>query len=166
VSPLVVRGVDKDIQPLVRAMNLPTLGMRTYDSCAGHPRRTTLNLVEPYVGFAVTDRRACYRFWRTFWKFLGRRAGGAKAHTQSRLPDGQNGVGFFVSRFDPPGLTSYGRLCPGGLYRLRITTRHNPTTCARGRKERLYGLRLLTAFICEYVRAPRGPFSDALPGPR
>jgi hypothetical protein len=161
VSPLVWKDIDKEVRPLVRAMNMPELGMRTRDSCAGHPRRVTLNMGEPYVGFQITDRRACSRFWQAFWRFLGRRAGGVKAYSKTALHDGKYGVGFFVSRFDPPGLSSFHGLCPGGFYRLRIETTHN-TAHARGRAERLYGLGVLTTFIHEYVRAPRGPEGSRL----
>lgn len=136
--------MDKEVRPLVRAMNLPGLGMRTIDSCAGHPRRA-LNTVETYVGFEITDRRACTRFWRTLWLFLGRCSGGSKGYNKVQLPGGKDTVWFVVSLFGPPGLSPF-----RGFYRLRIAPRHNPTR-ARGRYETLYGLDFLTAFIREYV---------------
>ena len=143
------KGIDVEMRPLVRAMNRQGLGMYTIDSCFGHPGEDRLNhQSEAYVGFGPTDRTAMNRFWRTFWRLLGERAGLA-AYSWSLTPDGEWGVQFSVSRLDPPGIDSDPGHWPGGFYRVHVLPMHDPAG-TQGREQKLSGLTLLRDFCRAY----------------
>jgi hypothetical protein len=51
------KGIDVEMRALVRAMNRTGLGMRTIDSCFGHPGEDSLNhQSEAFVGFEAPIR--------------------------------------------------------------------------------------------------------------
>jgi hypothetical protein len=143
--------MDEEMRALVRAMNRRAFGMSTIDSCFGHPRSERLNhQSQAFVGFTPSDVLSMRRFWRSFWRTLGREAG-LTTYTWAKPPWANAYlVQFSVCKLDPVGLSPHGRLWPGGFFRVHIMPMHNPGN-ARGRKEKLYGIKLLRAFCRSYV---------------
>lgn len=116
--------MDKEMVCFIRAMNSYGTGIKTIDSCFGHPERLCNN-DDIYVGYRIVDERNYFKVWDEFF----------------RRHVGKIDIGDGYYWFSRSFLVDF------HMYRLNIRTLHKAWS-KKGKEEKLAAIR----FLIDYLR--------------
>jgi hypothetical protein len=136
-APVPYDDLDPEMVDLVKALNTVP-GMRTLDSCFGHPLSTAPNRSHQghaFVGLAYTghDHKLLQHFWQDFFDVN---------YGKLEMQTGFVQFSIIYYPYDPN---------PDYLIRLIVETEHNPAVDPRGDQEKKEAFLYLQKFIAQYA---------------